>query len=580
MEATSSPFTVLLRIKGDFERISDAAVIENGDHLFYEKPVGSIVVLEETSHKVLYIMNKDLTQPLSGVDEIKRPREFSDTLNSLDLSFQQRRACDKADFTSDLNSEKQPTVNLESCALSNELHTKPNGVIDPTHARCSTHYPNAVKEFKGDERDFSIGNSFNGNGGQLKFDDVHSTQKRTIKELDCERSNGVDCPKILSHSTPNNLSPQKGAYSNRKLLGDNQNKFITQSSTMVAQVHINENKKQCIDKENGFADDKKCPIFLQNKKSGGDNKPIIVTENGIGGNKISLQPTANISNNCMSANDNEKRVNEGGRINDHLEAQTTDPTLKENHNTNKLGVLPTINMANLTSTLDLSPNWTRPLRRRSTLSTIISTASSSTSNDTKLNPGSINPSILIRQYQSSAKGSSHQKIVCRGDDNLRSDRVMSNEVERKDTNVDKVNFRGYKREVNKKEMDIEDKILQRREMAHLFKWYYPEGGWGWIVLCAAMMSQALCHGVFQLGFSYPMGIIIRKRFGVLRTFQNVPLVEHTDMIGGENDISDMNEGEMPRFINTTRMVLEDNDVFNASENQMSQLQIGKSKLNF
>jgi len=157
---------------------------------------------------------------------------------------------------------------------------------------------------------------------------------------------------------------------------------------------------------------------------------------------------------------------------------------------------------------------------------------------------------------------------------------MSNEVERKDTNVDKVNFRGYKREVNKNEMDIEEKILQRREMAHLFKWYYPEGGWGWIVLCAAMMSQALCHGVFQLGFSYPMEIIIRKRFGVLRTFQNVPLVEHTDMIGGENDISDMNEGEMPRFINTTRMVLEDNDVFNASENQMSQLQIGKSKLNF
>ena len=57
---------------------------------------------------------------------------------------------------------------------------------------------------------------------------MHSTQKRTIKELDCERSNGDDCPKnnILSHSTPNNLTPQKGSYSNRKLLGDNQNKFI------------------------------------------------------------------------------------------------------------------------------------------------------------------------------------------------------------------------------------------------------------------------------------------------------------------------------------------------------------------
>ena len=61
-------------------------------------------------------------------------------------------------------------------------------------------------------------------------------------------------------------------------------------------------------------------------------------------------------------------------------------------------------------------------------------------------------------------------------------------------------------------MDIEDKILQRKEMAHLFKWYYPEGGWGWIVLCAAMFSQALCQGVLQLGFSYPLGIIIRKSF--------------------------------------------------------------------
>ena len=59
MAVMTPPCTILLRIKGGFERISDAAVIENGDHLFYEQPVGSIVVLEETSHKVLYIMNKD-----------------------------------------------------------------------------------------------------------------------------------------------------------------------------------------------------------------------------------------------------------------------------------------------------------------------------------------------------------------------------------------------------------------------------------------------------------------------------------------------------------------------------------------
>ena len=148
MEATSSPFTVLLRIKEDFERISDAVVIENGNHLFYEKPVGSIVVVEENSHKVLYITNKDFTQPIPVVDEMENPREFSDTLNSLDLSFQQRRACGKADFTCDFNSEKQSTVNLERCAFSNELHTKPNGVIDPTHARCNTHNPIAMKDLK------------------------------------------------------------------------------------------------------------------------------------------------------------------------------------------------------------------------------------------------------------------------------------------------------------------------------------------------------------------------------------------------------------------------------------------------
>ena len=55
----SPPCTILLRINGGFERISDATVIENGDHLHYEKPVGSVIVLEETTHKVLYIMNKE-----------------------------------------------------------------------------------------------------------------------------------------------------------------------------------------------------------------------------------------------------------------------------------------------------------------------------------------------------------------------------------------------------------------------------------------------------------------------------------------------------------------------------------------
>ena len=58
------------------------------------------------------------------------------------------------------------------------------------------------------------------------------------------------------------------------------------------------------------------------------------------------------------------------------------------------------------------------------------------------------------------------------------------------------------------DLDIEEKILRRREMTHLFQWYYPEGGWGWVILICAFLSQTLAHGL-QLSFSYPLGIAIR-----------------------------------------------------------------------
>ena len=50
-------------------------------------------------------------------------------------------------------------------------------------------------------------------------------------------------------------------------------------------------------------------------------------------------------------------------------------------------------------------------------------------------------------------------------------------------------------QANEADLDIEEKILRRREMAHLFQWYYPEGGWGWIILLCAFLSQTLSQGL-------------------------------------------------------------------------------------
>lgn len=42
--------------------------------------------------------------------------------------------------------------------------------------------------------------------------------------------------------------------------------------------------------------------------------------------------------------------------------------------------------------------------------------------------------------------------------------------------------------------------------------YYPEGGWGWVVLICAGLSQAIAHGL-QLGaFPYPMAEKARGKF--------------------------------------------------------------------
>jgi len=67
--------------------------------------------------------------------------------------------------------------------------------------------------------------------------------------------------------------------------------------------------------------------------------------------------------------------------------------------------------------------------------------------------------------------------------------------------------------VNNKEpdTDIEERILRRREMAHLFHWYYPEGGWGWTVLACACAANALATGVLA-SLAYPLGWHLKRRF--------------------------------------------------------------------
>ena len=85
------------------------------------------------------------------------------------------------------------------------------------------------------------------------------------------------------------------------------------------------------------------------------------------------------------------------------------------------------------------------------------------------------------------------------------------------------------------DLDIEEKILRRREMAHLFQWYYPESGWGWIILLCAFLSQALAHGL-QFGFSYPLGVAIRKRFFLLQPSHSDEIIATTN--GSSNQVVD------------------------------------------
>ena len=146
MALMSPPCTILLRINGDFERISDASVIENGDHLFYEKPVGSVVVLEETSQKVLYIMKKDDTSSTLSLTEDpsvnQNQFDCSRDTHSLDLTSQQQQCtCNTVKCITNLNGEHESTIKIDDFDYSTLQNSTRDGIIDSFHANsCENHY--------------------------------------------------------------------------------------------------------------------------------------------------------------------------------------------------------------------------------------------------------------------------------------------------------------------------------------------------------------------------------------------------------------------------------------------------------
>ena len=596
---TSAPCTILLRINGDFENICDAAVIENGSHLFYEKPVESIVVLEEASHKVLYMMSKEL--PKSSPPEQTNANQNPFFGGSIRLSDKTSPKCarTKVNGISNLNIEKQPTKNIKDCTLSNQYNSTRNGVIDRVHGKLDDTYHDDVQTLQGDKihsvEDIETRN------GRLKLD-FHSTRKlsKARQSRDDVSNDGDQFYQITTSSclplTAESICIPNTSTCKPIFCGENGiNQFSTQlDSTMVAEVHTTGDAQNIREKKFGGLERTNCveEESLHNKMCRLDNKSILDNKNGITTcNKDSSSSNEQLSqpNNCVSVSANEKQVKEippQSNIRSQ-DDQVIDTCFKEMSTSNKWRKMPsTISMASLTSSLDSSSNcWSRPLRRRSTLSTIISTASSASNNGTSnLNklPLENNKSSSILPLQSKLSSTNtdkhYQKLASGDDNNSRSNKIISNETETK-SNEDKVRSIFHKSTFKTKEMDIEEKILQRREMAHLFKWYYPEGGWGWVVLCAAMFSQAICHGVFQLGFSYPLGIIIRKRFSASEENQNVQIIDEPDPTAFtmNSDIIGLNGKRLLEHIpshNTTTTSLH-KGVYAKPESQITTLQIGK-----
>ena len=597
MSLMSPPCTILLRINGGFERISDACVIENGDHLHYEKPVGSVIVLEEATHKVLYIMNKeDVCSSALEADESNANQENNychTEVNLSDVASQQDLCtCNKANCINHQNNceQQQPKLNIEHCALKNKTR---NGLIDNEHAiNLNSEGSKNIQKLALDDKSLSMNlkernciqssshNKSVSKSTNERIDNVHEDSNNDYLKANDSSFNSIQ--------KGGNLLCNQSAIQ-KDVVHECENQLSNQLSTSFAEVHTKEdkNEKQFIENENcSQLGTMNSDHNLNDKKSGHDNKTIMDSLNGIESKKRLIKQPILSTNNFSSAANNDHQINETVRgenseaLKEGTNATTTDQ--KEISTSCKLKMPPTMSMASLTSSLDLGSNWTRPLRRRSTMSTIISTTSCSTntanasSSLNKLQSGNSRSSSLLQKCRLSSQKTLPANLEGSGDnciDKLRPDKVRSNEMEVKEGHQDKIQFRAHKGAPS--ELDIEEKILQRREMAHLFKWYYPEGGWGWVVLCAAMFSQAICHGGLQLGFSYPFGVIIRKYFGAIKEqSRREELLYSID--SDASTISELIEGnnhEALTSINGTSKLVKGVD--SSSEDYLSQLQIGK-----
>ena len=65
--------------------------------------------------------------------------------------------------------------------------------------------------------------------------------------------------------------------------------------------------------------------------------------------------------------------------------------------------------------------------------------------------------------------------------------------------ADKINIQDEPNSSNSAATVVSARTARKRRIAGIFQHYYPEGGWGYVILISAFLSQFLAHGM-QFGF--------------------------------------------------------------------------------